>query len=151
MTQRIGGMNIDIMLDTTVVHTKSISLDITDNTAVAQTRGIPDGWIAGDAAAEGEFEMDTRNFQVLGALAKAAGSWRGMGTVDITFYANTGDESHKVVAYGCKLIVTTPIGFEPNGGETASHTVKYLVTSPDFVEIDGTRVLSEDDTRDLLS
>ncbi|QDL33838.1 phage protein [Serratia liquefaciens] len=150
MTARIGGMDFDITLGTEIIHVKTISLDITDNTAVAQTRGIPDGHVAGDVSAEGEMEMDTKNFKKIGAVARAAGSYRGMPTTDILFYANTGDEEITVEAFGCKLIVTSPLSFDPKGGETASHKVKYLVTSPDFVHIDGVPQLSESDVRDLI-
>ncbi|MBP1037847.1 DUF2597 family protein [Serratia fonticola] len=150
MSSRIGGMDFDITLGTEIIHVKTITLDVTDNTATAQTRGVPDGHVAGDVAAEGEMELDTKNFKKIGAAARAAGSYRGIPLTDILFYANTGDEELKVEAFGCKLIVTSPVSFDPKGGETASHKVKYLVTSPDFVHIDGVPMLSENDVRDLI-
>ncbi|RQM39125.1 DUF2597 family protein [Erwinia psidii] len=150
MTARIGGMDFDITLGTELIHVKAISLDITDNTAAAQTRGVPDGHVSGDVAAEGELEVDTRNFQKIGAIARSAGSWRAMPTTDILFYANTGDEELTVQAFGCKLILTSPLSFDPKGGETGSHKIKYIVTDPDFVHIDGVPVLSTDDVRDLI-
>lgn len=150
MTARIGGKDFDITLGTDLIHVKTISLDVTDNTAAAQTRGIPDGHVSGDVAAEGEMELDTKNFKKIGAVARQAGSYRGMPTTDILWYANTGDEELKVEAFGCKLIVTSPLSFDPKGGETASHKVKYLVTSPSFVHIDGVPILSENDVRDLI-
>ena len=150
MSSRIGGMDFDITLGTELIHVKTITLDITDNTATAQTRGVPDGHVAGDVMAEGEMEMDTRNFKKIGAVARAAGSYRGMPTTDILFYANTGDEELRVEAFGCKLIVTSPVSFDPKGGETAMHKIKFLVTSPDFVHIDGVSILSETDVRDLV-
>jgi len=150
MTARIGGMDFDITLGTEIIHVKTTTLDVTDNTAAAQTRGVPDGHVAGDVAAEGEMELDTKNFKKIGAVARAAGSYRGMPTTDILWYANTGDEELKVEAFGCKLIITSPFSFDPKGGETASHKVKYIVTSPDFVHIDGVPMLSENDVRDLI-
>lgn len=150
MTARVGGMSFDINLGTEVIHVKTISLDVTDNTTAVQTRGVPDGHVAGDMAAEGEMEVDTKNFKKIGVAAKQAGSYRAMPLVDILFYANTGDEEIAVEAFGCKLIVTSPLAFDPKGGETATHKIKYLVTSPDFVHIDGTPMLSESDVRDLI-
>lgn len=150
MTSRIGGMDFDITLGTELIHVKTITLDVTDNTAAAQTRGVPDGHVSGDVAGEGEMELDTKNFKKIGAVARTAGSYRGMPITDILWYANTGDEELKVEAFGCKLIVTSPLSFDPKGGETASHKVKYLVTSPDFVHIDGVPILSENDVRDLI-
>ncbi|PVZ87909.1 DUF2597 domain-containing protein [Serratia sp. S1B] len=150
MSSRIGGMDFDITLGTEIIHVKTISLDVTDNTAATQTRGVPDGHVSGDVSAEGEMEMDTKNFKKIGAAARSAGSYRAIPQTDILFYANTGDEELKVEAFGCKLIVTSPLSFDPKGGETASHKVKYLVTSPDFVHIDGVPILSENDVRDLI-
>jgi hypothetical protein len=143
-------MDFDITLGTELIHVKTITLDVTDNTAAAQTRGVPDGHVSGDVAGEGEMELDTKNFKKIGAVARTAGSYRGMPITDILWYANTGDEELKVEAFGCKLIVTSPLSFDPKGGETASHKVKYLVTSPDFVHIDGVPILSENDVRDLI-
>ncbi|NXZ86289.1 DUF2597 family protein [Serratia fonticola] len=150
MSARIGGQSFDITLGTEAVHVKTISLDMTDNTAATQTRGVPDGHVAGDVAAEGEMELDSREFRKITAMARAAGSYRAIPLVDVLFYANTGDEELKVEAFGCKLIVTSPVGFDPKGGETASHKVKYIVTSPDFVRIDGVPILSMEDVRNLI-
>ncbi|WP_174634679.1 phage protein [Yersinia thracica] len=149
-TQRIGGNAFDISLGTQNIHVKTISVDITDNTAATQTRGVPDGFVSGDVAAEGEMELDTKNFKKIGAAAKAAGSYRQIPVTDILFYANTGDEELSVELFGCKMVVTSPLGFDPKGGETATHKVKYFVTSPDFVRIDGTPILSMSDVRDLV-
>lgn len=62
-TARIGGNSIDITLGTQIIHVKTVSVDITDNTAATQSRGIPDGYVAGDVSAEGEMEVDTKNFK----------------------------------------------------------------------------------------
>jgi hypothetical protein len=150
MGQRIGGMDFDITLGTDLINVKSITMDVTDNTAVAKTRGVPDGHVNGDAEAGGEMELDTKNFKKITAVARAAGGYRSMPLTDILWYANTGDEELKVEAFGCKLIVTTPLAFDPNGAETATHKVKFLVTSPDFVKIDGVPILSAQDVRDLI-
>ncbi|CNI11486.1 phage protein [Yersinia pekkanenii] len=149
-TSRVGGNSIDITLGTQIIHVKTVSVDISDNTAVSQTRGIPDGYVSGDVSAEGEFEVDTKNFKKLGAAAREAGGYRAIPTTDILFYANTGDEELTVEVFGCKLIITSPLGFDPKGGETATHKFKYIVTSPDFVRIDGTPILSSADVRDLI-
>lgn len=148
--ERISGMNFDITLGTEPVHVKSATLDISDNTTVATTRGVPDGWTSGDVAAEGEFELDVRNFKKVNERARAAGGWRAMATTDILFYAETGTESIKIEAFGCKLILTSLFGADPNGGETATKKVKYIVTAPEFIRIDGVPVLSEADVRGIL-
>lgn len=150
MTQRIGGMDFDVTVGTDVIHVESVSLDITDNTATAQSRGVPDGYVKGDMSAEGELELDEKNFKLLNEQARAAGSWRDLDVLDMLFYASAGSASTKVEAFGCKLIVTAPLNFDPKGGEKATKKLKYLVTAPEFVRIDGVPILSEDDLRNIV-
>ncbi len=64
------------------VHVETATLDITDNSAVALTRGVPDGWVAGDVAAAGEMELDTTNFNLLIEAAGKAGSFRELEPFD---------------------------------------------------------------------
>ncbi|HDX8380272.1 TPA: DUF2597 family protein [Aeromonas salmonicida] len=149
MTRRISGQSFDTTLMGTMVHIEKASLSITDNSAVAQTRGIPDGYVDGDVAAELEFELDAKNFTLLGDAAKRAGSWRGMKPDDVLFYADTGDETMKVEAFGVKLLLSDLLDVDPKGGSKGVHKVKGFVTSPDFVHINGVPYLSADDTRHL--
>ncbi|WP_407226357.1 phage protein [Enterobacter roggenkampii] len=150
MTQRIGGMDFDITVGTDVIHVENVSLDITDNTAVAQSRGVPDGYVKGDVAAEGEIELDEKNFAALNEQARTAGSWRDLPPLDMLFYASAGGLSTKVEAFGCKFIITNPLNFDPKGGEKATKKLKYLVTAPEFVRIDDVPILSESDLRNIV-
>lgn len=149
-TKRISGQSFDIDMGGVAVQVKNISLDITDNTEVATTRGIPDGYTDGSVAAEGEIEVDTQNLKLIQVKAQAAGSWRGIELQDFLFYAKAGSEELKVEAFGCKLNVSNLLAIDTSGTGTTSHKIKYLVTSPDFVRINGIPYLSADDTRDLL-
>ncbi len=150
MTRRISGQSFDTTLMGTMVHIEKASLSITDNSAVAQTRGIPDGFVDGDVAAALEFELDTKNFSQLADAAKRAGSWRGMEPDDVLFYADTGTETMKVEAFGVKLLVSDLLDIDPKGGSKSVHKVKGFVTSPDFVHLNGVPYLSKEDTRHLL-
>ncbi|KAB7715709.1 DUF2597 family protein [Plesiomonas shigelloides] len=150
MTARLSGMDFDINAGGIDIHVKTISLDINDETTVAQTRGIPDGVIAGAVTAEGEIELDSRNFALLGEAAAQYGSWRALPPMDFLFYANTGDEEVKVKAFGCKLLLSNLLNIDSKGGELTTHKIKYLVSSPDFVHINGIKVLSEHDVRGLM-
>ncbi|WOX50099.1 phage protein [Aeromonas sp. XH] len=150
MTRRISGASFDATLLGAMVHVEKASLSITDNSAVAQTRGIPDGFVDGDVAAELEFELDTKNFSQLADAAKRAGSWRGMEPDDVLFYADTGTETMKVEAFGVKLLVSDLLDIDPKGGSKSVHKVKGFVTSPDFVHLNGVPYLSKEDTRHLL-
>ncbi len=57
MSKRISGQSVDFNMDGDLVHAEKVNLSITDNTAAVQTQGVPDGYISGDVAAEGEIEL----------------------------------------------------------------------------------------------
>ena len=150
MTQRVGGMDFDISIGTTLIHVDSISLDVTDNSAVAYTRGVPNGWIKGDKSAEGEMELDEAEFKKLNELARQAGSWEELEVFDILFYAETAGDQSRVEAFGCKLKLSSALNMEPSGGEKATKTVAYMVTSPEFIHLDGVPIIGEASLRGIV-
>lgn len=139
---RIGGKNFDINLGDLQIHVESCTLDITDNTAVAQTRGVPNGHVDGDVAASGEFEFDSSNFNLLIESARSAGSFRQLEPFDSVFFAKAGDEELRIEAFGCKLKVSSLLSVDPKGGEKTKHKVPFEVTSPDFIRINGVPYLA---------
>ena len=151
MSQRISGQSFDTNIDGELIHVEKISLDITDNTAAASTRGVPDGYTAGDVAAEGEIELSSKVFKQLTAKARAAGSWRGIEPSDFLFYAKAGSEEVKVEAFGCKLVLSNILDIDPKGGALTTHKVKYFVTSPKFININGVPYLEASATESLIS
>ncbi|EDT7384871.1 DUF2597 family protein [Salmonella enterica subsp. enterica] len=150
-TERISGMSFDVSFNGRNIHVKTATLDITDNTKAIQERGVPNGWVRGDVEASGEIEVDTVNFQLLGEAAREAGSWRDIEEADFLFFAQAAKTELKIEAFGCKLLISNLMNVDIKGGDSLSHKIKFLVTSPDFVHIDGTPVLSTQDVRDLLS
>lgn len=146
----ISGMSFDVTFNARIIHVKTVTLDITDNSKAIQERGVPNGYVDGDVEASGEIELDTVNFQILREEARGTGSWRGIKPVDFLFFADTGDNEMKVEAFGCKLALSSLINIDSKGGDAMSHKVKFMVTSPDFVKIDGVPYLSARDTRDLM-
>ncbi|ABR85002.1 TPA: DUF2597 family protein [Pseudomonas aeruginosa] len=146
---RISGMNFDITLGDLQVHVEKATLDITDNSAVAQTRGVPDGFVDGDVTASGEYELDAANFALLIEAAKRAGSFRKLEPVDSLFYAKAGDSEVRVEAFGCKLKVSSLLDIDPKGGSKTTHKVPFDVTSPDFIRINGVPYLDASETEDL--
>lgn len=150
-TERISGMSFDVSFNGRVIHVKTITLDVTDNTKAIQERGVPGGWVRGDVEASGEIELDTVNFQLLGEAAREAGSWRNIEEADFLFFAQAAKTELRVEAFGCKLVISNLLNIDSKGGDTLSHKIKYLVTSPEFVKIDGTPVLSATDVRDLIN
>ena len=147
--KRISGQSIDFNIDGDLVHVEKVSLSITDNTGVAQTNGVPDGYVNGDVSAEGELELSTKYLNVITAKARSAGSWRAIPLVDLMWYANAGTEELKVESFGCKLNVTDILDVDPKGGAVMTHKIKFIVTSPDFVRINGIPYLESELTDKL--
>lgn len=145
--ERISGAAFDFFLGGVPIHGESVSLSITDNSAVALTGAVPDGYVAGDVSAEGEMELDERNFVKIEALARAAGSYRGIPTTNIVFFASRGGTRKKVEVFGVKLILTDVIDIDPKGGAKSTTKIKFFVTSKDFIRINGVPYLSDEDTR----
>ncbi|KMN09067.1 phage protein [Pseudomonas helleri] len=134
---RIGGKNFDVNLGDLLVHVQNCTLDITDNTAVAKSRGVPDGHVDGEVSASGEMEFDTNNFNLLIEAARTAGSFRKLEPFDSVFFAKAGEEELRIEAFGCKLRISNLLSIDPKGGETSKHKVPFDVTSPDFIRING--------------
>lgn len=146
---RIGGKNFDVNLGDLQVHVENITLDITDNTAVAKSRGAPDGYVDGDVSASGEMEFDTNNFNLLIESARSSGSFRKLAPFDTVFFAKAGDEELRVEAFGCKLRISSLLGIDPKGGEKTKHKVPYDVTSSDFIRINGVPYLDSTEIEGL--
>uniref|UniRef100_A0A6H1ZFH9 Tail protein n=1 Tax=viral metagenome TaxID=1070528 RepID=A0A6H1ZFH9_9ZZZZ len=146
---RIGGKNFDVNLGDLLVHVETCTLDITDNTAVAQDKGVPNGHVDGDVSASGELEFDTANFSLLIEAAKRAGSFRQLDPFDTVFFAKAGDEELRVEAFGCKLKVSSLLNIDPKGGEKSKHKVPFDVTSPDFIRINGVPYLAAEEIEGL--
>lgn len=142
MSAKIGGKNFDVNLGDLLVHVESCTIDITDNSAVAQTKGVPNGHVDGDVAGAGELELDTTNFNLLIEQARSAGSFRQLEPFDIVFFANSGDEELRVEAFGCKVRISSLLSIDPKGGEKNKHKIPFDVTSPDFIKINGVPYLS---------
>jgi len=126
------------------------SVSISDESDVAKTRGVPDGYTDGAVSAELEYELDTKNFKLLGEAAKSAGSWRSIRPHDCIFYANTGSEELKIEVYGVKLMIDSLLDIDPSSVDKSKHKVKGLVTDPNFIHIDGVSYLSGYDVRNLI-
>lgn len=74
MTERISGGSFDVNYDSIMIHVENATVTITDNSAVAQSRGIPNGHTKGSVSADVEVEVDSQNFKKFTAVARAVGS-----------------------------------------------------------------------------
>lgn len=151
MGSRITGKSFDVNFGGELIQVKSVTLTITDNSAVASTNGIPDGYINGSVSAEGAITLTSKYFNKLIDVARSSGSFRAMPITDFMFYANTGDEEQKIEAYGCKLKISDLLNADKSSDDEITHTIDYIVSSPDFISINGVPYLSANDTRNLLN
>ncbi|CAM3632963.1 MULTISPECIES: phage protein [Yersinia] len=150
MSSRISGQSVDVSMNGELIHVEKIGLTITDNSSAAQTQGVPDGHVSGDVSGEGDIEVSTKMLPQLTAMAAKAGSWRGIEPFDLLFYAKAGTEELKIEAFGCKLKVDSPLDLDPKGGSVLTHKLKFFITSPDFVRINGIPYLEAEATRNLI-
>lgn len=150
--QRISGKNFDISIGDLAITVSKTTLTIEDKTDVAKDGGVPNGFVDGEVSASGELELDALAMSILGESAKSAGSWRALQTFDMLFYAKTGQsEEMKVEAFGCKLVLDSLLDVDKAGGQKHISKVKYLVTSPDFIRINGVPYLRPEETEGLVS
>lgn len=151
MTRRISARNFDTNFLGEFVHVVSLSATITDETAVAQDGGVPNGYTDGAVSCEVEIELDSKDFKnAVSSAARAAGSYRDIPLDDLMCYANTGDEEQKVEFFGVKWKLSDLLDIDPSSADKSTVSLQGLVTSPLFVRINGVPVLSTTDTRHIL-
>ncbi len=152
MGQRVSGKDFDTSVGELQMHVSKCTLSITDNSKVAKDKGVPNGWVSGDVEASGELTLDAAALAVLTTAASSAGSFRELDPLDILFYAKTvDDEELKVEAFGCKLRIESLLDIDSAGGSKHESKIPFIVTSPDFVRINGVSYLSSDETSGLVS
>jgi hypothetical protein len=149
MSNRINGKSFDVRLMGIKIHFEKFTLNIEDNTTTAKTNGVPDGVLQGDVAASGELEIDTANFMLLSAAAKAAGNWRSLPVFPIDAYAagsnSRSAELMHVRASGCKLTISDLLNIDKTSADKTMHKLKYEVTDSDFVRINGVPYLDSNE------
>ncbi len=138
MAQRFSGKDVIVSLSETgiLARVKEVSLTTEDNIAVVSSGGYPDGWVAGEVTGEGELQVQAEELAKFLAAAEVAGSWEAMAAMDLTLYASTLEGEWKVEAYGCKLKMPS-VSVDRGGGEALMHTIAFVITSPEFVRING--------------
>lgn len=150
MGKLISGKDFDTTIGDMMVHVEGYSLSITDNRAVAKTKGVPNGYTDGDVEASGEIELDTANFIIIVEAARKAGSFKQLPPFDIVSMAQAGDVEARTEAFGCLLMVSELLSFDPNSNTKTKHKLPFSVTSPDFVRFNGVPYLSDDETENLV-
>jgi hypothetical protein len=146
---RLSGMNFNVNLGDIMIHVDTATLSITDNSAVSQTSGVPDGYVDGDVSASGELNVNASQFELISDAAKSAGSWRAMEPFDIMFYGKTAKDEMKVEAFGCRIKLSDILDIDKKGGQASLFKIPFDVTSPDFVHINGVPYLRPEEIEDI--
>ena len=142
--QRIGAKDFDITIGDLSLSVSQATLGITDNIEVAKDKGVPNGWVAGDVGAEGDMDLDALGVSILSEAAASAGSWRELPEFDMLFFAKA--------ASGEEMKVESLLSINANEGASKHTTkVKFLVTSPDFVHINGVPYLGASETEGIVT
>jgi len=137
MSRRLTGKDINVFIGYMIIHVDEVSVSIEDNTAVAKTRGQPNGYTTGDVSASGEIKVDTTNFNLILAAAKAAGSFQSLSAFDFVFNGATPTDILNIEAFECKLRISDLLSAKSTGGEQVMHTLPFDVTGKDFIRING--------------
>lgn len=153
MGQRIGAKDFSITVGALSINISQATLGIEDSIEVAKDNGVPNGWVAGAVGASGDMDLDASALSILGEVASSAGSWREIPEFDMLFYAKTASgEEMKVEAFGCKFSIESLLSINQNEGAAKHVTkLKYVITSPDFVHINGVPYLGRDEISGLVA
>lgn len=149
-TRRIGGKDGRLGIGGFQVNYEKFSIKIDDKRAVAYTNGIPNGYVAGEVSASGSITLDSDGFTDLFAAIGGGTNYQDIEPQDIKYFAQAGGLSKDIDAYGCLLSIEDLIDAESKGGEKSTHTIRFDITSPDFVAIDGVPYLSANDVAAIL-
>lgn len=146
----LSGLDIDVTIGQTDITIDKITLDIEDNSKASKSRGVNSGFLKGSVSAKGSIELNSENFIRLCNEAERAGSWRDLEPFDFMMYAKTNLEL-KVEAFECHLKITNLLDIDGKEGDDAMvHKLDYEVCGRDFVKINGTPILSNDDIKHLV-
>ncbi|WP_038180984.1 phage protein [Vibrio rhizosphaerae] len=150
MSARFSGRSFDTTLFGVYVHVKSATATINDESAVAFTRGVTDGYTDGKVSCDVELEMDLKQFQKIHGAAKKAGSYRDMELQELQFYAHNSEGEDKIELYGVKFVLSDLLNIDSESADKSTRKLKGFVTSPNFVRINGVPYLSQADTNNLI-
>ncbi len=134
MKQCFNGIGFTFDLGQFKVEAKKVTLDITDNTAAVKRKGAPGGWVQGDVEGSGVLTVDRAGLRV---FVDSAASFQEIPLFDINTYAEAGDDNLKIEAFGCKAKLGKLLDIDTNSTDETEFEIPYVITSPNFVAIDG--------------
>lgn len=147
--KQLSGKDIASMVGGTSVIFEEATLKINDGRKVVYRRGVPVGYVDGPCSAEGTIKVDHENFLLIQGKAESAGSWKAIEPFDINFLADVAAGQKNIDAHGCLIKPEDLLNAKAEGGESDFVTIKYEVTSKDFVHINGVPYLDPNEIADL--
>ena len=137
MSQRISGRDVVVKLSNgTRLLFEQVNVNLDDGITATSDQGYPNGWVHGKVKGDGDIEVSTETLLTLNEEAELAGSWEEMEAFDVTMYAQAGDLEMYVKLHGVKLRMPN-FQFSGEGGEKVTHQINFVITSPDFVRLNG--------------
>lgn len=141
--KRISGKEVRSYVGDYEVIAEKLNLKIDDKREVAYLRGVPNGYLDGETAADGSITLDSQHFTMLvDGLIAEYGTFQDIPPLDIKFFASAGGLTKDLDAFGCLLKISDLWDSEGAGGKKTEHTIPFSITSPDFIHIDGAPYLS---------
>jgi hypothetical protein len=148
--KRISNSSFSFTLGDFRVRADKATLAIADSRDLFPDGGIPNGWVPGEVRASGDIELDATGMAILAEEAAAKGSWQGIDTVDLGWYAKGTEDEEKIEAFGCLLNLKDILDYDASSNTKATVKIGYIVTSPHFVKINGVPYLDPERTRGLI-
>ena len=136
MSEKFSGRSFEIYVGAVMVRVQEATLEVNQNTTVADTGGDPDGWLDGVHTASGKLMLVKSEHDKIMNMAAQAGSWMALDPVTISFEGSAGGKTERIVAYGCKL-KKAGINVNTTSGDQVVFEVAFDVTSPQFVTHNG--------------
>lgn len=149
MNKHLSGQDYDFIVGGTALIAAEVSVKITDGRVVKYQRGVSVGHVGGKCEAEVTLKLDHENFLLMQAKAEKAGSWQDIKPFTISGLAQTKFGSKNIEVFGCLPMIDDLLSAKTEGGEDDTTSIKCLVTSKDFIKINGAPYLSLQSVRDL--
>jgi len=147
---KLSGKDFDTHIGDSLIHVISASLSIDDQRKVRMTNGVPDGYLDGPCTASGEIVVNHENFLLIAEEAKKAGSWKGIEPIDLSFMGKVISGEKNVEAFGALLMLSDLLNIDPEGAKADETKIKFDITSPDFVKINGVPYLTAKEVENII-
>jgi len=148
--KRISNSSFTTTVGDLRMRVEKATLSIEDGRKEVKDGGIPNGWVPGEVGASGEIELDAAAMAILTEEAASKGSWQQIDVLDLQFYAKGTQEEENVEAFGCLLNLKDIMDYDPTSDKKATVKIGYVVTSPNFVKINGVPYLDPARTEGLV-